>query len=313
MEVLKIVKELAGFSPRQFEREEITKNYILEKLNENGIKHKTQDFDVEAPVYEKYFLRADGKEIECVPTSFKGGKISKKSDIISSLDFEYECNGKCNINYNPYCDSISLANFYASPSFAISRRDVDKIRKAKEIEGFINIKIKKYSSCNILVGNAVKPRSIIFAHYDCFFDGVIDNASGVAVCMNMIIENPEVLKDNLFVFCGAEELSFDKPNYWGKCFGVFEKENESIMKKAERIIIVDCVGTDEPELKNDDETVSLFFAKNKNDKKKITIITSVEKNPNKFFKVYHSEKDAIGGVSEKYLQAAVNKCLSLMK
>lgn len=313
MKAIEIVRKLVGFSPRQFEREKITKNYIVKTLNCGGLRYRLQDFSVLMPVYEKYYLRADGKRIECLPTSLRGGKINAKFDLINSLDYSDKSKSGCNVNYNPHCDHISLANYYNSPSFAVSRKDAKKINESEKVEGFIKIKKKKYTSCNILAGNNRDPRNIIFAHYDCFFDGAIDNASGVAVCMSIISNNREALKDNLFVFCGAEELSFDKPDYWGKCFRVFEMKNKELMKNAEKIVIVDCVGTAAPELKNDDETVSLYFAKKNNGRKKILVITSVEKKPERFLRIYHSKADKIGKIREKYLQMAVKKCLSIIK
>lgn len=313
MQALNIVKKLVSLSPRQFERESLTAEYICKTLAKNGIVAKIQNFNVAVPDYIDYYLKADGKLIKCVPTGFKSGKIDKRCDLISSLDFSYEGKGEANINFNPHCDCISLANYYNSPSVAVSKKDIALIKDAKSIEGFVKVAKKTYISCNILVGNAIRPKNIYFAHYDCFFDGAIDNASGVAVCMSLILNNRKILDDNLIVFCGAEELSFDKPNYWGKCFRVFESRNKTLMKNAKKIIVVDCVGTDKPEIKNDKETVSLFFAKRENRKNKIAVITSVERNPEKFMRVYHSKNDCIEGVYEKYLQMTVRKCLSLTK
>jgi hypothetical protein len=313
MKIINIVKKLVSLSPRQFEREEITKNYITDTLEKNRVDFILQSFEVTVPFYKNYYLKADGKNVECFPTCFRSGKIDKKCDLISSLDYAYECNGKNNINYNPSCDNISLPNFYDSPSLAISKKDVKKIEKAKNIEGFVKVEKKKYTSYNILVGNNIKPKNIFFAHYDCFFGGAIDNASGVAVCLSLILENKEILEENLVVFCGAEELSFDKPNYWGKCFRVFEDRNKKIMKSVNKIIVIDGVGTDKPEIKKDEEIVFLCFGKRRNDKNNLFLITSIDENSKKFTKVYHSKNDTIAKVCEKYLQMAVKKCLNIIK
>lgn len=313
MKTLKIVEKLVNLSPRQFEREVMTKNYIVKTLKKVGIECNLQGFRVSVPFYGKFYLKADGRKIECLSTSFKSGKITGDARIISSLDFLYESKGEANINFNPHCDCISLANYYDSPSLAVSKKDIASIKNAKSIQGLVTVARKTYMSCNIIAGNAIDPKNIYFAHYDCFFDGAIDNASGVAVCMSVILENRGVLSNNLFVFCGAEELSFDKPDYWGKCFRVFEVKSKRIMKNAKKIIVVDCVGTAKPEIKNDKETVFPFFAKRENEKNKIAVITSVEKKPERFMQVYHSKNDCIGGVSEKYLQMAIKKCLSLTK
>lgn len=313
MKIKDIVKDLINLSPRQFEREKLTRDYITKKLTDNAVDFGVQDFKVTVPIYMKYYLKADGINIECLPTSLKGGKIGKDYDLVSSLDFSYESNGKSNINYNPYSDAISLANFYDAPSLAISRKNVETIKNAKEIDGAVEIEKKTYGSCNILAGNTTSPKNILFAHYDGFFEGAIDNASGVSVCLGMIIKKRDILKENLIVFSGAEELSSDFPYYWGKCFKVFENSNAEILKNAKKILIVDCVGTDEPELKNDRETVSLYFAKSEYDKRKICVVTSVEKDPEKFHRVYHSSLDGIEGVDEKYLRMTADKCLNIIE
>lgn len=313
MDMIEIVRDLVKLSPRQFERERLTRDYITKKLTDYGIGFVVQDFKVTVPVYAKYYLKADGVNIECLPTSLKAGKIGKDHDLVSSLDFSYEGRGRSNINYNPHSDAISLANFYDAPSLAISRKDADIIRRAKEIDGAVEVRENICRSCNILAGNAEQPKNIIFAHYDCFFEGAIDNASGVAVCLSMMINKRDILKDNLIVFCGAEELSCDKPNYWGKCFGVFEKENRKILQNANKIVIIDCVGTEEPESKNDEMTVSLYYGTNEYNKSKISVLTSVEKNPEKFYRVYHSCLDRIEDVSEKYLQMTADKCISIIE
>ncbi len=313
MKAIKIVEKLVSLSPRQFERENLTRDYLTEALKKNDVPFVVQGFKVSVPIYKKYYLKADGRDILCFPTSLKSGKIGKDHDLVSSLDFSYESSSRGNINFNPHCDSISLANFYDAPSVAVSRKDVEKIKNAKIVDGLVEVEKKTFRSYSILVGNRSEPKNVIFAHYDCFFEGAIDNASGVAVCLNMTLKNKEILKENLVVFCGAEELSFDQPDYWGKCFRAFENKNENILNNANRIIIVDCVGTGEPELKNDKQTVSLYFAKNSNDKENIFVVTSVEKDPENFYGVYHSELDGIKGVSEAYLQEAVEKCLSIIE
>ncbi|MFA6096545.1 MAG: M28 family peptidase [Candidatus Paceibacterota bacterium] len=313
MKSIEIVRKLASLSPRQFAGEKLAKNYIIKMLKGNSVDYSLQNFEVAVPSYAKYHLKADGKSIKCIPTSLVGGTVGEGCDIISSLDASYE-GGTCgNINYNPHSDGISLANFYDSPSFAVSRRDVKFIKNAAKIEGLIKIKKRKYTSCNILAGNRIDSKNIFFAHYDCFFEGAVDNASGVAVCMSLVKNNKNILKDNLIVFCGAEELSYDRPFYWGKCFRAFESRNRRIMKNAKKVIIVDCVGTDNAEVRNDEEAVSLYFAKKNNDKKKVLVVTSVERRPEKFMSVYHSKADRASCVREKYLQNAFEKCLSIIE
>lgn len=315
MKSIEIVKNLIEFSPRQFEREEMTKKYIIEILKKNDISFKLQNFHVAVPIFKNYYLKADGREIECLPTCFKSGKISKKCDIISSLDFSYKGSGNRNINYNPHCDGISLANFYDEPSLAISRKDIKIIRNAKKIDGMVEVEKKTYESCNILAGNCKDPKNIIFAHYDCFFKGALDNASGVAVCLDMIIENKNISEDDLIVFCGAEELSFDQPEYWGKCFRVFEDKYELIMKRANKIIIADCVGNGIPEIVINTKVIPLYFPAKalKSMNEKIYVVTSAEREPEKLMSVYHCNFDNIENVDEKYLIRAKKVLLKICK
>lgn len=315
MQVLDIIKKLTSLSPRQFERESLTAEYICRTLEKKDIVAKIQAFDVAVPDYVDYYLKVDGKRIKCMPTAFKSGKIDKTCDLISSLDFSYEDKGRSNINFNPYCEEISLANFYDSPSLAISRKDVDKIRKAKKIDGWVDVARKIYKSCNILVGNLKDPRNVIFAHYDGFFQGALDNASGPSVCIGMIMNDQSFLRNNLFVFCGAEELSFDKPDYWGRCFRIFENKYFRILHKAKKIIIIDCVGNDDPDVVVNKEIVPLYFPIRAFGelRKRIYVISSAEKDQKWFMSVYHSKSDTIGCIREKYLKMAEKLCIKLCK
>jgi len=313
--MLEIVEKLAGLSPRQFEREAMTRKYIIKVLNKSGVGFRLQNFNVTVPEYTDYYLKADGKNIECMPTCFVSGKIDESFDLISSLDYSYESKGRSNINYNPYCDSISLANYYNSPAIAISRKDAKRIKKAKNIEGFVKVVKIKCISCNILAGKLKNPDNIFFAHYDGFFAGVLDNASGVAVCMSTILSSKEVLKNNLFVFCGSEELSFDKPDYWGKCFRVFENRNRDVLMRAGKIIIVDCVGSGTPEMVTDDKIVPLYFPAKSLGRimNKTFVVTSAEKKPLELMSVYHSKLDTLKNVRKNDLEKAEKLCLKLCK
>ncbi len=54
---------------------------------------------------------------------------------------------------------------------------------------------------------------LVFSHYDSISSGVIDNASGTALSLYLVINYPKLLEKTLFVFAGNEELSYDEPIY----------------------------------------------------------------------------------------------------
>lgn len=310
MKAIEIVKKLVSFSPRQLEGETLAREYILNILKNKKIDYRLQNFIVQVPVYEKYYLKADGKNINCLPTALMSGKISGKENIVSSLDFSSDPGNLPNINYNPYARAISRPNFYYSPSLAIAAKDITRLDKAKKIEGMVKVKKYLHRSANILVGNAKDPQTISFAHYDGFGGGAADNASGVAICLNAIIDR-NIFKKDLIVFAGAEELSFDKPDYWGHGYRVFEKKYKNLMANAKKIFVVDCVGTGKPELSDDPEELPLYFPISglKAMRGKIFALSSAKPNSRKFFETYHSELDTIGLLKEKYLDAAEQKLI----
>ena len=75
-----------------------------------------------------------------------------------------------------------------------------KICKAKKIDGEIRVSKETRNIEDILVGNIKNPKHIIFAHYDSIEIGAIDNASGVAFSLSILIKNKEILKESLLFF-----------------------------------------------------------------------------------------------------------------
>lgn len=310
---IEFIKKLIRLAPRQLENEMLTRNLIINILKLNNIEFILQNFSVPIPIYEKYFLKADKKYIRCLPTALKSGSIINKDNIVSSLLFSHEIPNESNINFNPYCRSISQPNFYFGPSLAISREDLPKIFTAKKIEGSVKVKKFPHKSANILAGNSKNPKNIIFAHYDGLGKGAVDNSSGVATSLEAIILHRHILKDNLIIFAGAEELSFDNPTYWGYGFRVFEKKYSKLMKQAKKIIIIDGVGSNIPQRIIDTKSVFLFFPV-KNFKRlfsKIFVLSSAD-NFNKFMEFYHSDLDDISRINKKHLNAAIKKLIKLI-
>lgn len=106
----------------------------------------------------------------------------------------------------------------------------------------MKVKRQRFEMANIMVGNRTTPQGIVFAHMDSVETGAIDNASGVSVMLGTLVEHPELLKRNLFVFSAGEEMSFDTPTYWGHDFRVFEKKLPRLFKTAKQIIACDSLG-----------------------------------------------------------------------
>jgi len=310
---LSFINSLINFSPRQLDGEKKTANFITSFLSKHGFKYYLHFFWTKVPKIEKAILKADGKKINCKGCSFVSGKIKDKDYLISSLIPSRFFLEKPDINFNPKCDGISLSNFYFAPALAVSKRDLDLILRAKIVEGEVKVKPIKYKARNILVGNLKNPKVICFAHYDSIEKGAVDNASGVAVIMAAIILHPEIIKNNLFVFSANEELSYDKPTYWGHGFRSFENKFFKIMKLSKKILVIDCVGNGRAKVFKDENSIYLAFPiKNREKfKNKIKIICGGIDN---LMEIYHSDLDDIKRINENYLIAVVkiilNHCLS---
>src|SRR3990167_4404172 len=187
---------------------------------------------------------------------------------------------------------------------AVRPRDLNKIIKAKQIKGIVQVRPVNRPAENILVGNMVAPQQIVIAHYDSIAVGATDNASGTAVVMTLIQEHPELAKDNLFVLSADEELSYDKPYYWGHGFRMFEGNYGEVMEKCQQIIVVDSVGNTTNTMKRDEYLTKLAFPIKNLDKwmNKISLCCG---DIDKLLSVYHSELDLDGQLKEKQLQQAV--------
>lgn len=310
--MVKFIEKIIGFGERQGEIEKKVADFIIEILKQNGIEYYLHKFETEIPEIKKSILMADSKLIDSKATSFVSGKIVEKGSLVSSLIPSRFLLDYQNINFNPACDAISQSNFYFSPSLAIAKKDLVSIMNADNIFAEVLVERKKHESKNILVGNNKNPYNIIFAHYDSVSIGATDNASGVAVVMNTVLSNNELLEKNLFVFSGNEELSYDKPTYWGHGFRAFEDSYFELLKNARGIFVIDCVGNGKTVLTNNLDIGQLAFPiKNK------TILTDkifiMHSDIEKLFKVYHSELDDLSQLGEKDLAEAYDLLIGELK
>lgn len=307
--VINFINDVASFSPRQGQNEAKTARFIIRSLDELDVRYGEQKFTTEIPLIKTEILIADGKEIECKGCSFVSGKITNKSNIVSSLISSQPLIDCPNINFNPSCKGISLSNFYFAPSLAVKGSDLNKIIDAKTLLGTVEVMPYKHQSSNILVGNIKKPKNILFAHYDSIEKGVIDNASGVGVLMYLISNHRQVLENSLLVFSGNEELSYDHPVYWGHGFRVFEEEYKSLLNTAKKIFIVDCVGNSKTIINKDKELIEKGFPLKDLDKLKDKIFFAHGDIDN-LMEVYHSDLDTIERVEEKNILDAAKLLIS---
>jgi hypothetical protein len=238
--LMEIINQLHSFSPRLFENQIKAGNYLKKLLDQAKIPYTVDEFDTEVPNIIKAKLVVDGQEIPCRSTSLVSGNIDKSCDIVDSSTTYSD--SASNLNYNGKSDSISRAAHYEVPSLAFSRKHLDLIKKAKDIKGIVEIEPKKHTSQNIILGNTVNPTYLVFTHYDSLEGGAMDNASGTAITIKTILDNPKLLDTNLFIISSDEELSFDSPQYWGKGYRDFESKHPYVFQTCQKIYIIDGLG-----------------------------------------------------------------------
>jgi len=176
---------------------------------------------------------------------------------------------------------------------------------------YLRQRLVKVNAANILVGNLVKPRSILLTHFDAIGPGALDNASGVAVCLRVLIEHPDFVKDNLVVFSGSEETSPEKPVYWGYGYRQFERKYGQLLKNCRAIYVVDCVGNGRLNFFQGDYYFHQAVPLKKLDlvRDKLFVLTGSVK---KLLAVCHTQKDTAEKLDQKFLEASydrlVRKC-----
>ena len=301
-----LVGELIAFSYRQGDQEAATADFIIAILSEHGISVTAHDFSTSVPRVREAFLTVDGKSIPCGGCSFVSGVIEGKDHIISSLVWAPALLDVPNISFNPQCAGISLSNFYFAPAVAISRESVPAVLAGQNVRAEVNVDKYDFRSKNILVGNTANPRNIVFTHYDSIHTGAVDNASGVAVVLNALVARPELLAHTLYVIAGNEELSYDRPTYWGRGYRAFERDFGSLLGKCEKIIVIDSVGNGPAFVDQNPELVYLGFPLSRIDsfQKKIWMIYGDMKQ---LMMVYHSPLDTLDCMKEEFLQDALRK------
>jgi hypothetical protein len=303
--IIDIIKDLEKFSPRNNEESlNKTSNYIKENFQKVGIDFLDQDFSVPIPSDEgSYIILDNGEKIIGKANSFVSGSFEEKN-IYSSQNIKQEINIP-HINYNQYYDAFSGVIFYDFPVINIKKSDLIKVVNSQKIEVYVNVKKTLIKTENILVGNIKNPKNIIFTHFDTIFNGTLDNSSGTATLLYGIISNKINLKENLIVFSGCEELSYDKQYYWGYGYRAFEYQYKEILEKSERIIVYDMFGHSEPILTKEYIKEAFPIMSEYLYDKSIQITES----NNDWIKFYHSEADTIDKININYIKEALDLLL----
>lgn len=278
--------------------------FLRRFFTSNSILFTAQPFNSTTPNFIEYELTADGRSVPCLPSGLRSGRVSTVDTLVSSLTSSQILIDQPNINFNPRTDTICLCNFYFAPSLAVSRASVPLLMAARSVMGYLKVRPQAYKSDNILVGNARSPRAIVFAHYDAYFSGATDNASGVAAALEVIRRYPKLLGTTLFVFAGNEELSYDYPVYWGRGFREFYRMNPGLLEQTEAIYVIDSVGDGAPLVETSEKIAQLAFPIGPYPKllKKTAIVTG---NFDALMNVYHSSDDVPTRLERKYLDATV--------
>ncbi|KKT30457.1 MAG: hypothetical protein UW41_C0002G0074 [Candidatus Collierbacteria bacterium GW2011_GWC2_44_18] len=280
--IKKIITELSVFSPRQGENEIKAAKYIESFLSSHNVDFSVQTFKTEVSITISAELFLDDHQIPCLGGSFESGKITSASQV----------------HFSPYSNYIETINYPSDPGVHISRANKSLLEKAVKISGEVMVEEFFFLSKNILVGNAVNPEKIVFAHYDSLGGGALDNAGSVAICLNLLTENRDLISENLFVFVGNEELSYDSPEYWGKGYREFEKQYLDLLNFAKEIIVVDGVGVTTPQTITEN-IEDAFPVRNLSTLiSKVTWISSIQ---SEVLKCYHCLEDTPDKLNQVFL------------
>ncbi len=286
----KIMAQLVSLGERQNAVALEASAYIQHLFSLAGITFLVEEYAVDLPQWGSCALTADGEAVACLPTGLTSGVITKNDPITTSLISSKEFLTTPHINVNERCRVISRANFSFAPSLAIAEKDIVKVTNATTIVGEVRVEKIKQKTEQILVGNLKNPKCIVFSHFDSVGTGAIDNASGTAMCIDLILKDPRLLDENLFVFDGNEEVSYDMPTYWGKGYRNFEEKYGASMETCECLVVVDCIGYEKTQVITEGDILPLAFPIQRAERyaDKIRLVTS---DYDSLMTVYHSDED----------------------
>jgi hypothetical protein len=299
--MIETIRDLEKLSPRQGPCEDKARRYLEGRLTRMGIEFETDSFSNFLPKAISHSLKVDGVEVESMPTALRSGVIGGKA-LISSMHVSGRYYEQPNINFNPYSEVFSLATFYRAPSLTVRRKDLLKIIMAEEVEGKVRVTKQKHRCANIVVGKTSKPRSVLICHYDSVLGGALDNGSGTAALLELARRGYG--KENMIVFSGCEELSFDEPIYWGRGYRELESSFGKALKSAKQIVVADMLGSSSPKYITDQKIRLAAFPIKDMGLFKRTKIVSV--GGNEWLPIYHSAQDRIGLIKPHFLEEGLD-------
>ena len=285
--MINFIKKLSAISPRYGVDEMKAAKIITGEFKDNNISFVEEKYESSVPRITSAKLLIDNIEVPCIGSSFKGGLISKQSDVLSSS----------------HTNEISVVYFSDEPTVTVSKKDLLRISFANEIKGEVRVVEEKYTTENILVGNNTNPETIIFAHYDSIIGpGAVDNAAAVALLIELIKQNVKLLTSHLFVFIGNEEISYDRAlTYDGHGFRVFSSAHTDLINLAQQIIVVDGIGVSTPTFSQ--EGLELVFQL-----ENLTEISQkvfwLQNDQALVLQNYHSLSDTVDKINPIYLEEA---------
>lgn len=291
-----LLKELTDIVPRRGLGEQRAVSILKKNLNQNKVLYEIQKFETTIPLIKTALLMADGKKIPCLGASYVSGKLDKSTTILSTD--ESDVNGSM-IIYNPKSLGICLQTLKNYPAVAINKDFVHTLKTASNISGDVAVERMNFESQNILIGNKTNPSKIVFAHYDALIGpGALDNAGGVVILFQTILENRKLLENNLFVFIGSEEESYSsREGLYG--FKMFDKSYNNLLKNTQKILVIDGVGITSPSMTKD--YIDWVFALHKPDTNLINKTVWMQNDQDKVMEIYHTDLDKLDILVEQYL------------
>lgn len=242
-ETMRILQDIVVMDENYIRKTLNRESYIEAYLQDNRIDYHVFEFYVPAPDFVKYYLYVDGEQIRVLPDGLRSGKVEiserVKVNLKDSVDLYYEYSYP-NINFNSLCDGVSIPNFYNAPALAVSRRDVPKLLNTKDVDAYLDVRVKDVKSKAFLLGNVEDPKRVGVVHYDALWTGAIDNSLSLASVFAMAKHGQLDLKDNMVLLVGFTEVTFYWPEYWDDSFRRVIEEFDFIPQKEN--IIIDSFG-----------------------------------------------------------------------
>jgi len=301
MDYQTIISSLAAFGERQFVQNDAARDYISTVLDQLSISYTFETYDTDLPVYQRATLTVDGVSIPCQGSGLVSGEITSVDTLLSSLISSQKNLYDANINFNPRCTEISRSNHYFAPALSVVASDVSRLLAAEKIHGVLEVNKRTTQTGYFLLGNIANPQTIVFSHFDSIGLGAVDNASGVALAIELIKDNPKLLEHVLFVIDGNEELSYDEGIYWGHGYRVFEERYIKLIDQTKSILVLDSFGYSTPELITDVEimTLALPIKNIQTHKSKMKLLSG---SYGELMNFYHAANDQPELINDRYWQ-----------